>query len=258
MVLVGCGSSGAGGGLADGGSGVGGTGAMGGVGGAPGGQGGTAGSSGGQGGTAGSSGGAAGSVGHTVSGSVAIVNAPAQSSTTVILADPSFQPLVPKTSPPAGLAAAGVTSSWAIAGVPDGKYLVLVAYENDGLVAESASLETVQVAGADTVATTTKVTEALAILGPEGNVSASGLTFSWKSESSVDYYDVALRDQTGKLIWQGQTPGLAGASQISLPYEGPALPTGSPHQFRVTAYANGVAITRSEDLRGVFTLSTAP
>jgi hypothetical protein len=43
---------------------------------------------------------------------------------------------------------------------------------------------------------------------------------------------------------------------VQVPYGGPALTVGMVHQFRVTAWSDAVrsstALTRTEDLRGVF------
>lgn len=138
---------------------------------------------------------------------------------------------------------------------------MLVAYENDGLVLETfapIAFETVGVAGSDAVVgATAKVTSAIELVGPEGNgIPASGLSFAWKSESGADHYEVALFDQAGKLIWQGQVLDPPGVLEVSLPYTGPALGSGAKYQFRVTAYTSSAApITRSEDLRGVFTIA---
>lgn len=254
LLLAGCGSSGAGGGPLDAGAGSGGVAGFGGT--AAGGQGGTV-ATGGQGGTAGSSGGAAG--GYTVSGQIAFVSAPSGSSTSVILADSAFQPSVPSAVAPGGFKAVDVTGPWSIPGVTAGKYLVLVAYENDGLVldpdlAVSAGFATIEVTG-DLKTADTKVTQALELLGPEGSVAASGLTFAWKPEAGADHYDVVLFNQTGQAAWQAQVPHPSSAPQVSVPYAGSPLPSGVKLQFRVTAVtSSGSPITRSEDLRGVFQL----
>ena len=45
----------------------------------------------------------------------------------------------------------------------------------------------------------------------------------------------------------------SGGSEVSVPYEGPALQSGLLYQFRATSIKNGgTPLARTEDLRGVF------
>jgi hypothetical protein len=70
----------------------------------------------------------------SVSGSVTFVN-PGSGVTSVILAvKDTFDPDSAKGESPPGLKAEGVTGPFTIANVPNGTYIVLAAFDNDGLV----------------------------------------------------------------------------------------------------------------------------
>jgi hypothetical protein len=146
--------------------------------------------------------------------------------------------------------------------------VVLAAFENDLLVRDpdtsigGTSLQRITVADgqAVTMAESFKITEHLAIVGPgaEGPEAVSGApVFRWSDDSSEDRYELELYSALGDLVWSDRAvPGVSGSSTVEHTYAGPALVPGMIYQFRVTSFRDRrgtpTAISRSEDLRGVF------
>lgn len=198
----------------------------------------------------------------TVSGTVQIVNAPGGSVTTVILVvEDTFDEDAIRGEAPPGLRAAGVTGSWSIEGVPDGRYVALAAYEDDALVRDpdtsigGTDLVHLEVAGGDVVLDGFKVTEALEILSPGASLPeevTAPPVLTWVDDSSEDEYHVVVRDALGALVWETRgdfDPG--GNDPVEVPYGGP-LDRGMYYQFRVTSLKDGVPLSTTEDLEGVF------
>ncbi len=211
----------------------------------------------------------------SVSGNVNIVNAPGGSLTSVVLVPRAvFDPTLQRGPIPLGLRAPGLPEAPSINGqfrfeqVPQGDYMVLAAFENDSLVRDPDSsiggttLQQVSVVSGEAVAMdeSFKITEHLAIVGPGAEVpeAVSGqVVFEWADDSSEDRYELELYTALGDLIWENRAvPSVSGSATVELEYGGPALVPGMIYQFRVTSFRdqqNGVtAISRSEDLRGVF------
>lgn len=205
----------------------------------------------------------------TVQGSVQIVNAPGGSVTTVILVvESTFDEVfgrgqaIPSLRDPLPGIAADVDGDYEFTGVPAGRYVVLAAFENDQLVRDpdtsiggTSTLHIEVQPGQTTTVEGFKVTEALEILAPgaEGpeEVGASP-TFTWVDDSSEDEYLVEVFNAFGEIIWSTTIPGVSG-SQPSVDYAGPPLGSGLYYQVRVTSF-KGAALSRSEDLKGVFYL----
>ena len=211
----------------------------------------------------------------TVEGSVSIVNAPGGAGTSVVLIPKSvYDPVFERGSIPFGLrapapgVAPNVNGGWTIEGVPPGTYMVLAAFENDGLVRDPdtsiAGTEVVEITvpAGETLQLPTgfKVTAALGVTGPGAELpeAVSGPpTFVFEDDSSEDFYEVVVYDARGDEIWKVvDVPGVSGAENVELPYEGPALEAGMYYQFRATSIRdkNGqiTPISRTEDLRGLF------
>lgn len=198
----------------------------------------------------------------TVSGQVSIVNAPGGLTTSVVLAvEETFVEAVGRGEVPRGLRVGNVSGAWQIEGVPNGRYVVLAAFENDGLVRDpdtsigGTELVHIVVDGADQpLSQSFKVTGALAVIEPDGAEEVSGTpTFTWEDDSSEDAYVVELFDAFGTLTWSTEgnfDPG--GNAPASVQYGGPALEPGMFYQFRATSMKDGVPISRTEDLKGVF------
>jgi hypothetical protein len=213
----------------------------------------------------------AGAAGATVTGSVQIVNpsAGSASSTSVVLVVKStYVAAIARGEAPKGLRAAGVSGSFSIAGVPDGTYVVLAAFENDGLVRDpdtaigGTATQEVTVAGASTAAGSFKVTGALDVRSPGASgpevVSSAMPTFSWADDSSEDGYDLWVYDGFGNLVWAAPPlPSVSGAKDVTATYAGPALKPGY-YQFRAASFRSKTGkktyISMTEDLKGVFIL----
>jgi len=202
------------------------------------------------------------------------VNAPGGSLTSVVLVPQSvFDSTLERGPIPLGLRAPGlpeapsVSGQFALEDVPNGDYMVLAAFENDGLVRDPDSsiggttLQTVSVASGEAVAMSEsfKITEGLAIVGPGADApeSVSGpVVFEWADDSSEDRYELELYTALGDLVWEDRAVPSGRGASVELTYSGPALLPGMFYQFRVTSFrdqrSSAVAISRSEDLRGVF------
>jgi hypothetical protein len=213
-----------------------------------------------------------------VTGNVNIVNAPGGSLTSVVLVPVSVFDTVLERGPiPLGLRAPGLPEAPSISGqflfedVPLGDYVVLAAFENDSLVRDpdssigGTSLQRVNVTSGESVAMgeSFKITEHLTIVGPGADApeSVTGQpVFTWADDSSEDRYELELYTALGDLVWEDRAvPSVSGSATVELPYTGSALIPGMIYQFRVTSFRDArgeaTAISRSEDLRGVFEYS---
>jgi hypothetical protein len=199
----------------------------------------------------------------TVSGSISIVNPGLGSTTSIILAvDETFDPNAARGEAPPGLRAEPVSGAFSIAGVPDGNYVVLAAFEDDFLTRDpdtsigGTSIVHLTVAGQSmSISQGFKVTGSLDHPTPDGEEVVSGTpTFTWDDDSSEDHYEVRVFDAYGNKIWEDTAvPGVSGNKTVSVTYGGPALKSGGLYQFRaVSIKKNGTAIAMTEDLRGVF------
>jgi hypothetical protein len=209
-----------------------------------------------------------------VSGNVNIVNAPGGSMTSVVLVpDSVFDVRLERGAIPLGLRAPGLPEAPSVSGafafdqVPQGDYVVLAAFENDGLVRDpdtsigGTTIQHVTVGSGPSVAMeqSFKITEHLAIIGPGAEMPepVSGpLTFSWADDSSEDRYELELYTALGDLVWEQRAVPSGRGGSVELAYAGPALLPGMVYQFRVTSFRDrsggATAISKSEDLRGVF------
>ena len=217
-------------------------------------------------------------------GSVNIVNAPGGSQTSIVMViESTFDELTGRGQVPPGLRAPesgppSVTGAYNINGVPDGDYVVLAAFENDGLVRDPdpniAGTQTLHInvtngVVTDTIANQTlaalpgfKVTEALEIFSPgalDQPEAVSTLTpeLTWADDSSEDGYQLDVFDAFGALVFTTTIPGVSGGDPV-VTYAGDPLQEGIFYQFRATSLRNGGPISRTEDLRGVFFLPAVP
>ncbi len=212
-----------------------------------------------------------------VSGSVQLVNASGSAATSVILVvEDTFDADAARGEVPRGLrapksGAPDVAGSFSISGVPAGKYVVLAAYENDGLVRDPDTniagtdfvhLEVTPGEPAVTLSTSFKVTAALGTVSPgadapEAVQAAPDLV--WVDDASEDWYDLHVFDALGNEVWSSlKLPAVNGAENVSVKYAGPLDP-GMYYQFRVSSWrqpgkGSAAAISTTEDLRGVFYL----
>ena len=188
---------------------------------------------------------------------------------------------------PPGLRDGNVTSTYptfTIAGVPDGDYLVLAAFENDGMVQDPGQgstglYEAVISGGALTEvflngslqankSIAFKVTGAVSLAAPFTGTygsspwpaSSNAPTFDWVAYPSTIQYDVEVIDQLGNVACLK-----TGIPENTVPLaftwnatdcSAAAAAAGTWYQFVVKAYQNGtsglVLASLSEDLKGVF------
>ena len=208
-----------------------------------------------------------------VSGNINIVNAPGVSATSVVLVPEStFNQTFVKGEVPPGLRAPSppeppsITGSFSIPGVPDGKYVVLAAFENDILVRDPDP----NIAGTQIVHITVpngssyeismpasfKVTEALVIVSPgakEPEPVTGNPTFIWEDDSSETKYSILVYNAFGDEVWRNDNlPRVTGSANVTVNYAGEPLQEGMYYQFRVTSWRDTGPISQTEDLLGVF------
>ncbi len=209
----------------------------------------------------------------TVSGRVEIVNAPGGLETSVILVlESTFVEDVARGEAPPGLRAAPVSGNWQIAGVAPGRYVVLAAFENDGLVrdpdegiggTEIVHLEVPEGGGTVALDMSFKVTGALAVRSPGATmieeISDAMPTLRWEDDSSEDGYEVRVYDAFGTLVHEDiSVPRVTGSADVTYVWT-PAAPleAGMLYQFRAWSWSTDrtrgrVRLSATEDLRGVF------
>jgi len=203
----------------------------------------------------------------SLSGSVSIVAGNGATSVVVALAN-DFDDvrvhgtLVPGLRAPEPGAPPDVTGAFRIDGIPDGYYVVLAAFENDGLVRDPdpdiAGTQIQRVLVLDGVVATSpafKVTSAVKITGPGAGDAVETVegtpTFRWEAYPSAKSYLLELFDTYGHEVWTTTVQATSAA------YGGSeTLEPGMPYQWRVTAFGNASnPISITEDLRGVFQLA---
>jgi hypothetical protein len=173
--------------------------------------------------------------------------------------------VVPGLRAPESGIAPNLKGNFTISGIPDGDYMVLAGFENDGEVRDpdpglgGTTLQSISVRdGAIALPPDSfKVTTAVTIVAPGAGetpeeVATSTPTFQWDTYSNADFYDLELIDSLGQVIWT--KPGVT-ATQAT--YDGAtALEDGRLYQWRATAYrtSSGSSLPTSltEDLKGVF------
>jgi hypothetical protein len=208
-----------------------------------------------------------------VSGSVNIVNPGTGTATSVVLVvESTFNDALARGETPPGLrapspgTAPNVTGAFAIAGVPEGRYVVLAAFENDNLVRDpDTSIAGTQIvhigvtSGSDTaVPTSFKVTGALDVIGP-GKDAPEAVTskpvLTWVDDASENGYTVVVFDAFGNVVWGPTDLPSSQGTNPTVQYAGP-LDKGMLYQFKATSWrdtnSGRVNISNTEDLRGVF------
>jgi hypothetical protein len=210
----------------------------------------------------------------SLTGKVGIVDGNGFFVTSVVaFVESTFDPLTGRGVPPPGLRAPSsgppnIMTDFTLENIPPGRYVVVAAFENDGLVRDPdqciAGTDDVHVeivAGTVTPAPSEfKVTGALAVQTP-GSVSAELVldttpTFTWADDSSEDQYLVEVFDAYGQVVWTTTMAGVSGGIP-TLDYAGPALLSSMYYQYRVTSSAQAPSKprcnrSRTEDLKGVF------
>lgn len=205
----------------------------------------------------------------TVKGSADIVAANGETSVVLVVKSTFNANLVrgevpPGLRTPAPGTAPDVSGAYELTGVPDGEYVVLAAYENDGLVRDpntntsGTELQYVTVTnGAASGEANFKVTGAVQLVSPGGGETLDETTatpsFIFKPYSSAKAYDLRVFDSFGNQVWEALALTLDGSGDLKVDYTGPALTPGGIYQWRAVAKGNaGQPISQTEDLRGVF------
>ncbi|MBI3184050.1 MAG: carboxypeptidase regulatory-like domain-containing protein [Myxococcales bacterium] len=162
--------------------------------------------------------------------------------------------------------APNITGAFSIDGVPDGRYVVLAAFENDGNVRDpdpkiaGTQIQHLQVqGGAASAQPQFKVTGAISMVSPGAGESVEGVsgtpTFTWKPYSSAQGYEIAVFDSFGNKLWERtDVPDVKDSSgNVAVAYAGPPLGQGRVYQWKASARGNlQNLISLTEDLRGVF------
>jgi len=209
----------------------------------------------------------------TVTGSINIVNAPGGSATSIVLVPEStFNETFVKGEVPPGLRAPAppedptITNAFTIEGVPDGRYVVLAAFENDILVRDpDPSIAGTQILHLQVpegssyninIGSSFKVTEALVIVAP-GAMEPEGITgnpdFIWRDDSSETRYSLVVYNAFGEEVWKNDSlPRVTGSENVTVPYAGSPLQPGMYYQFKATSWRDTGPISQTEDLLGVF------
>lgn len=207
----------------------------------------------------------------TVTGSIQFPDPGGCGTTSVLLVlEETFNTMLERGESPRGLRVGNVGGSYSIANVPDGSYKVLAAFENDNCVRDPSAIGGTAIpsiavpgtGGTRTITVTSfKVTGALAVRSPgmdQPEAITSGMpAFTWADDKSENHYELRVFDSLGKEIYSNTAvPGVSGKLDAQFTYPGtPALVPGAYYQFRATSISTGgSALSRTEDLRGVFYL----
>ena len=208
----------------------------------------------------------------TLNGSVNLVAGAPGPTSVVIVVESTFNASLIRGDMPPGLRAPdpgtlpNVTSAWSIAGLPDGRYVVLAAFENDGDVRDpdpniaGTQIPHIAVSGGavvNGVQPSFKVTSAVGMVSPGAgdamDVAPAPPTFTWQAYPSTRTYDLTLFDAMGNTVWTKTVTAVTGQNNAAT-YDGAtALGSGKVYQWRALAKGTaGNPISQTEELRGVF------
>lgn len=217
----------------------------------------------------------AGDSSATLNGTIQLVAGANGAGTSVVMVvESTFNDALLRGEVPPGLrapepgTAPNITGSFSITGVPDGKYVVLAAFENDGNVRDpDPNIAGTQIArltvanGTPSLSPTFKVTGAIQMVSPGAGETSEEVTgtpaFTWKPYSSARSYEIRVFDSQGTNVWENLAVADVknAAGNIEVAYAGPALTPGLIYQWRATAKGNaGNPISNTEELRGLFTV----
>jgi hypothetical protein len=217
----------------------------------------------------------AGDSAATLSGTIQLVAGANGAGTSVVMVvESTFNEALLRGEVPPGLrspepgTAPNVTGAFSITGVPDGKYVVLAAFENDGNVRDpDPNISGTQIArltvanGTPSISPAFKVTGAIQMVGPGAGETSEEVTgtpkFVWKPYSSARSYEIRVFDAQGTKVWENLAVADVKNAEgnIEVTYGGPALAMGQIYQWRATAKGNaGNPISQTEELRGLFTV----
>ncbi len=211
----------------------------------------------------------------TLSGTIQLVAGANGAGTSVVMVvESTFNTALLRGEVPPGLRAPdsgiapNISGAFSITGVPDGKYVVLAAFENDGNVRDpDPNISGTQIArltvanGTPSLSPSFKVTGAIQMVGPGAGETSEAVTgtpkFTWKPYSSAQSYELRVFDSQGTKVWENldvpDTKNSAG--NVEATYAGSPLTPGLIYQWRATAKGNaGNPISQTEELRGLFSV----
>jgi hypothetical protein len=159
-----------------------------------------------------------------------------------------------------------LSGSYSIDGIPDGKYVALVGFDNDGNVRDpdpsiaSSQLTHVTVTnGTPSANPVLKVVGAVQVVSPGAGDALEEIagvpTFKWKPYATATGYTLGVYTVQGVKTWERLAVLTAtdADGNIAVPYGGTTpLKTGVLYQWRVTAYNLLNPISFTEDVRGLF------
>jgi hypothetical protein len=67
-------------------------------------------------------------------------------------------------------------------------------------------------------------------------------------------YELSVFDAFGALAWQAPEVPAINGDDVRAPYAGPPLAPGMVYQFRATSFRRSGPLSRTEELRGVFSV----
>ncbi|HYI02099.1 carboxypeptidase-like regulatory domain-containing protein [Hyalangium sp.] len=211
----------------------------------------------------------------TLSGTVNLVAGANGAGTSVVMVvESTFNEALIRGEVPPGLrapdpgTAPNISGAYAITGVPDGKYVVLAAFENDGNVRDpDPNISGTQIAhitvenGTPSASPSFKVTGAIQMVGPGGGETTEEVSgtprFTWMPYSSAKSYELRVFDSQGTKVWENLSvlDAKNPSGYIEVVYGGPALIPDRIYQWRATAKGNALnPISNTEELRGLFTV----
>ncbi|MFL5344005.1 MAG: hypothetical protein ACJ8AT_04395 [Hyalangium sp.] len=215
----------------------------------------------------------AGDSSATLSGTVQLVAGANGAGTSVVMVvESTFNTALIRGEVPPGLrapepgTAPNISGAFSISGVPDGKYVVLAAFENDGNVRDpDPNISGTQIShitvtnGTPSASPSFKVTGAIQMVGPGAGETSEVVTgtpkFTWKPYSSAKSYELRVFDSQGTNVWENLSVTPSTSGDVSVTYGGPALTPGLIYQWRATAKGNaGNPISNTEELRGLFSV----
>jgi hypothetical protein len=157
--------------------------------------------------------------------------------------------------PPGLTATVGQDGSFAIPGVPPGRYVLVASLASDGLVQLDDPPVVVAASSDIVVPGKVRLADSLAVIepgkqGPERVTTTP--TMSWQDASAEAKYRLTVRDALGRVVFMRDEMAHHGDAP-AVPFEGVLVP-GMSYRFRAEALDDaGRLITRTEDLLGVFT-----
>jgi len=220
----------------------------------------------------------------TVSGNLSPVSGPVWTNTSVILVvESTFSSLLNAGYVPAGLRDGTLTPSdtaFSIVDVPPGRYVLLAAFENDGLVRDpdlgqaGTDIRSVQVSDSGVVTVTSprsedlsgiKVTGPITIVSPGATSAVEIVTtvpqLRWAPYPGTNHYEVRVFDAFGTKVYEDITVPSTG-NPVTVTMDGThsipvaasaSLTPGMVYQFHVVGIkTGGDANSLTEDLLGVF------